>query len=269
MKTELEKQIEIAEHISEMPTKGYCSVPNEMLEKKNRTSKCELCPVVEDCKHDDKERRKGAAKAFLAKNKPEGSMISKEELIEKCKGKVFKCESQEEWDLCVSICKKLDIQPVMSYAKDNAKGFGISAMFNRWYDLISPTDNVKLFLEIAKQKKPQITITKNSTVLDNPSVGNMDGIEQEEFCKLDKILDNIKSLEEQKRVIEDRLAKSRNQLILNDGNSCQPLAVYVIGGDGGSNDRFVISEKGSELENIHYVNDWLSGLLNLEKVVEG
>ena len=80
-----------------------------------------------------------------------------------------------------------------------------------------------------------------------------------EWTRLDKILDNIESLEKQKKVIEERIVESENQLLckLNGELLCEYVA---------SDSSFNITTEGSRLENIHLVRDFIDSLLKVEEV---
>lgn len=165
MKTKLEKHIEINEIIYEQ--NGSCITPKSI--------GCEECPhETNGCYQNyNHKERKNMAKAFLAKHKPEETMISKEELIEKCKGKVFKCESQEEWDLCVEKVKSVGITPMSddSFTYMGVSGLGCFRLSSGLCKFIQtpnmPNSNSDIFLSLFT---PSVTIDKNVTAVENPAI---------------------------------------------------------------------------------------------------
>ena len=158
--------------------------------------------------------------------------MNKEQLIEACEGKVFKCETEQEWNQCVEKVKSLGIEPVSSFSIKESMAFLFSC---------------------GEFCRVRINTHINSTAQDFLNLFQEDDV-QTDFSKLDKILDNIKSLKEQKKVIQDRLDKADSQLVLFDDDFI--LAEYVE-----DDDCFRITEEGGKSENIHIVKDWLCDLL--------
>lgn len=76
--------------------------------------------------------------------------------------------------------------------------------------------------------------------------------------RLDKILENIESLEKQKKVIEERIELSENQLQCKSGD--QLLCEYL---DEGV---FYYTTEGCKLENTHLVRDFIDSLLKVDQI---
>lgn len=177
MSEELKKQIEICEKI--VDSKG------------NICDDCiyDRCPLYKDGEFDCNDEKYGnnnknkpvnAAKAFLAKNKP---VISRDELIEKCKGKVFSVGSEGDWDACVERCKSLSVKDCAKSSFDGYDSlnhsyfavsyeYGFNSIRHSEIDDVISMDKVSLCgaTEFLSFFKPSVTIDKNVTSVDNPSV---------------------------------------------------------------------------------------------------
>ena len=254
--TDINKQIESAEKIVE--NKGKCTT-------KGNYVMCEDCPLSLD-EHDpcDEalffEAKVENCKNWLSQNKPQAKMTKEELKIGQQVTFYSRVTNSEKTGKIIDfdIYTKNPVINVGKFFLRNMSGESISNLCPS-FDEIKFVNGLQFVHESNNSQTTSIDTIEEEGEQSNNSQTKPDFEPHTEWMRLDKILDNIESLEKQKNVIEERIVESENQLQckLNDKLLCEYVASDAL---------FNITTEGSRLENIDIVIDFIDSLLKVEKV---